>query len=199
MPQNAYTDDLPLDLQMDMLVDGELPEPRRRALLASLDGQPGQWRTVALRFLQHQTEKQTVSALMAGGQLIPAIVAPRVARTGTSVIGRIGWRRLAAVAAGLLIAVTSALVTMVIVRPPGPLAPGAIATEFQTTLPADVVASDQSVQVSVPVVQADDNAPIFPVSVTDNHGPTRTTILVQPNGKDSYMLIPVNTSYTAVY
>jgi hypothetical protein len=198
MPQNAYTDDLPLDLQMDLLVDGELPEPRRRALLASLDGQPGQWRAVALRFLQHQTEKQTVSALMAGGQLIPATVAPQAARTGRSVIGRIGWRRLSAVAAGLLIAVTSALLTMVIVRPAEPLTAGAVG-EYQTTLPADVVASDQSVEVSMPVVRADDNAPIFPVSMPDNRGPTRTTILVRPNGKDSYMLIPVNTSYTAIY
>jgi hypothetical protein len=199
MPQNAYTDDLPLELQMDLLVDGELPEPRRRALLASLDDQPGQWRTVALRFLQHQTEKQTVAALMAGGTLVPAVDAAPVAAARRPIIGRIGWRRLSAAAAGLFIAATSAFLTMMVVRPAGPAVAQGISGEYQTTLPADVVASDQSVRVSVPVVQSDDNAPLFPVSVSDNPGPARTTILVQPNGKDSYVLIPVNTSYTVVY
>ncbi len=199
MPQNAYTDDLPLDLQMDLLVDGELPEPRRRALLASMDDQPGQWRTVALRFLQHQTEEQTVAALMAGGTLVPAAAAVPMAATRRPVIGRIGWRRLSAVAAGLFIAAASALLTMVVVRPPEPAIAGGMSGEYQTTLPSDVVASDQSLRVSMPVLQTDDNAPLFPVSVSDNPGPARTTILVQPNGKDSYVLIPVNTSYVAVY
>jgi hypothetical protein len=198
MPQNAYIDELPLDLQLDLLVDGELAEPRRRALLAALDGQPGRWRAVGLRFLQHQTEKQTVGALMAGGRLVPVADAAPAAAARGPIIGRIGWRRITTVAAGLLIAASSALVTLVAVRPSG--TPSAAPTaEFHATLPAELVESDRAVPVSVPVVTAGENAAIFPVSSGENRRSARTTILVQPDGNDGYMVIPVNLSRTQVY
>jgi anti-sigma factor RsiW len=197
MPQNAYRDDLPLDLQLDLLVDGELPEQRRRALLAALDGQPDQWRAVALRFLQHQTEEQTVHALMAGGNLVPAELTPG-RRERPSVIGRMGWRRLTAVAAGLVIAASSALVTLVVVRSSGPSAGVDMAREFHTALPADFVALDRPVPVSVPVVPAGRNQDVFQVRTAGSQ-PGRTMMLVQPDGKDSFMVIPVSMSRAAVY
>ena len=197
MPKNAYFDDVPLDLQLDLLVDGELPEARRRTLLASLNGQPDGWRAVALRFLERQTEKQSVRALMAGGQLVPASIDLPETGARRSVLARIGWRRLTAVAAGLFIAASSALVTLVAVRSQGSSAePMRV---FPTKLPAEVVAAGTDVRVDVPVLPAALNGDVFQFNKSDNGRTTRNTILVQPDGRDGYMVIPVNTSVARVY
>jgi hypothetical protein len=196
MPQHSPADDLPLDLRLDLLVDGELPENPRRELLIALEHPPDQWRAVALRFLQRQTEKQSVHALMAGGNLIPVPLAPPVRRP---FIGRVGWYRITMTAAGLLIAVTSALVTLVAVRTPGVSPVVRSRAEFRTNLPADLVAADRAVPVSVQVVPAGDNPTLFPISSVDKPRPTKTTILVQPDGNGSYMVIPVSMSKTQVY
>lgn len=54
---NETRDDLQRDdgQWFDLLVDGELDEPRRRELLSRLDDQPGGWRRCALAFLEAQT------------------------------------------------------------------------------------------------------------------------------------------------
>ncbi len=196
MPQNAYTDDLPVELQLDLLVDGELAEARRRDLLVSLDERPAGWRALALRFLQQQTEKQSVRALMAGGKLVP-VENPQAHRP---IIGRIGWYRLTAVAAGLFIAAGTALVTLVVVKPLGVAPTPSLAAEFHTALPADVIASPSAVPVSVPVVPIGDNAMLLPTARPDNNGrASKDTILIQYDGKGGYMVIPVSTSKTPVY
>ncbi|MFO0956895.1 MAG: hypothetical protein U0800_05435 [Isosphaeraceae bacterium] len=43
------------DRTIDRLVDGELADDERRALLASLEQAPGEWRRVALAFLEEQS------------------------------------------------------------------------------------------------------------------------------------------------
>ena len=48
---------------LDLLVDGELPEPERRELLLSLDQVPGGWRSCALAFLEAQCWKQTCGTI----------------------------------------------------------------------------------------------------------------------------------------
>lgn len=199
MAANAYTDadDLPRELQVDLLVDGELPEARRRTLLASLDQEPGQWRTVALRFLQQQTEKESVRALMAGGRVVPEAVAIAPARDRRAVIGRVGWQWMSAVAAGLLIAAISATITLLVVRPPGGATAGPVA-EFKMALPGDLVASDRAIPVSVPMVRAADSATIFPTS-NEMRNPGKTTVVVQPDGNGGYMVIPVNMSKATIY
>ena len=208
MPQYACSDDAarpddtPLDLRLDLLVDGELPEPRRRELLRSLDRRPAAWRTLALRFLQHQTEKQSVRALMAGGSLVPVDIAPPSARARRPIIGRVGWLRITGVAAGLLIAFTSALVTLLLVRTGGVGGGGPISpahAEFHTALPGDLLASDRALPVSVSVVPAADNTPIFPGTSYDNRRASKTTVLVQPDGNGGYMVIPVSMSKATVY
>ncbi len=50
--------------QFDLLVDGELGEEDRRALLGRLDGQPGGWRRCALAFLEAQAWKREFAALL---------------------------------------------------------------------------------------------------------------------------------------
>ena len=203
MPRNAYLDarsgDTPPDLQLDLLVDGELPEHPRRELLASFDRQPAQWRILALRFLQRQTEKQSVRALMAGGSLLPVAIAPPAPPARRPIIGRVGWRRITAVAAGLLIAVSSALVTFVAVRPAATGTASPAHAEFQTALPGDLLASDRPVPVSVSVVPAAADASIFPSGNADNRRAAKTTVLVQPDGSGGYMVIPVSLSKATVY
>ena len=78
---------MPRDLQLDLLVDAELPERDRRALLAALDRDPSgaAWRELAMRFLQRQVEKEAVTQLMGGGRLVPAeVVEPAAARKGAA-------------------------------------------------------------------------------------------------------------------
>jgi hypothetical protein len=48
---------------LDVLVDGELPEPERRDLLLKLEQAPGGWRACALAFLESQSLKQTCGAI----------------------------------------------------------------------------------------------------------------------------------------
>ena len=50
---------------LDLLVDGELPEPDRRDLLLRLDRMPGAWRACALAFLEAQCLKQACGAIAA--------------------------------------------------------------------------------------------------------------------------------------
>ena len=49
------------DLPFDRLVDGELGERERRELLVRLDSEPGGWRRCALRFLESQCWKESLS------------------------------------------------------------------------------------------------------------------------------------------
>ncbi len=73
------------DLAMDMLVDDELPEDRRRALLESIERNPGAWRTLSLHFLARQVERRAVRDML---------TARPAARPAT--IYRIDWLRVAA-------------------------------------------------------------------------------------------------------
>ena len=202
MPMNAYLhpDDLPVDLQLDLLADGELPEAQRRELLERMDRAPAQWRGLAIRFLQQQTEKQSVRALMAGGRVVPVEVASPPPRR--AVLGRVGWYRLSAVAAGLLIALGSALVTLMVVQHPPTTTPtmaARSAAEFPTNLPADMLGSPAAVSVSVPVVPAPDSPSIFPAVAHDSNRPSKTSYILQSDGKGGVMVIPVSMSKSPVY
>jgi hypothetical protein len=54
------------DRLIDRLVDGELPEDTRRALLARLDAVPDGWRRCALAFLEAQAWRETFVPVAAG-------------------------------------------------------------------------------------------------------------------------------------
>ncbi len=60
--------------RLDLLVDGELSEEDRRALLRLLDREPGGWRRCALAFLEAQAWKRELPALLdsSGGEPGPA-------------------------------------------------------------------------------------------------------------------------------
>ena len=196
LPQREPAGQLPLDLQMDLLIDNELPEEGRRAVLQALDREPGEngrrWRELALRFLQHQTERQGVRQLMAGGNLLPAQV---ISQKNMPVIGWVGTRRILATAAGLLIAATSALVTLYLVRPPH-----VTSHELSVNIPAEAVGFDQSVTVPVPLVKAPDGPQaLFPVNDVDLSRESRQSWILQSDGKGGAVIVPVNTGKATVY
>jgi hypothetical protein len=205
MAAHAYREsasgDLPLELTLDLLVDGELPDEQRRALLLAIDhgrAPDSSWKTVALRFLQRQTEHQSVRQLMAGGKVVPVDLAPRLPDR-RHVLGRIRPLPLMAAAAGLLIAATSALVTFYAVRPSARTAVSPDLTEFRALIPRDVISADEAVPVTVPMVRNAGNAMVFPVSSAGDSEMTKKAVIIQSDGRDGFIMIPVSTSKTKVY
>lgn len=68
----------PDDAVWDRLVDGELPDDERRALIASLDDRPDGWRRCALAFLESQALREGLRAYVAvpATGLAPATIPP---------------------------------------------------------------------------------------------------------------------------
>lgn len=66
---------------MDLLVDGELDEARRRELLARLDERPGAWRRLALAFLEAQCWRREMHEIARPVQA-PSPHAPSPSRRG---------------------------------------------------------------------------------------------------------------------
>lgn len=205
MAANAYresaSDNSPLDFRLDMLVDGELPEEQRRELLLTIDRQGdthGSWRSVALRFLQRQTEQQAVRQLMDGGTVVPVEFVPELTAR-RSVLGRIRPWPVMAAAAGLLIAIASATITFYAVRTPGRVSGTPAVAEFRAMIPREVISSDEALPVSVPMVRNFDNAMVFPVSNESDTEETRKSVIIQSDGRNGFIMIPVSTSKTKVY
>ncbi|MGQ9574484.1 MAG: anti-sigma factor family protein [Thermoguttaceae bacterium] len=88
---------------LDLLVDGELPEPQRRELLARLDQLPGGWRACAMAFLEAQCLREALSGVCEQRGTAPAVRPVSAARTRPRWLLR-GFPTLLAVAATFLIA-----------------------------------------------------------------------------------------------
>ena len=85
------------DEVLDRLVDGELPDAERRALLLSIDQRPDEWRRCALAFLEAQTWKEVLGDA----------VKQRPGETATIIQPNkkaFAWRTYLAVAASFLVA-----------------------------------------------------------------------------------------------
>jgi hypothetical protein len=186
MKMIEYESDMPLELRLDLLVDGELGEHQRAELLRLLDREPERWRELAVRFLQQQTEKQSVRKLMAGGNVVPEQALPKKGR----VIGHVGMRRFTATAAGLLIAAGSVLLTMVVMRTP------AQAEELHTTLPVEATALELPVPVTVPLVRTASEPQYIPAAQNRS---TRNSVVLQSDGNGGAIVIPVSTVKAPIY
>lgn len=83
------------DRTLEALVDGELSEPERAAVLGELDHSPDGWRRLALTFLADQTLKQTFAPTTQRAVVLspPRLVMSRVAKP------RAAWRSWAPMAA----------------------------------------------------------------------------------------------------
>ncbi len=92
------------DILFDRLVDGELSDAERQALLESLDERPREWRRCALAFLEAQSwreEMRRVAAKPQAALTVAKTVAPNVPAKRTTMRAAAQWL---AVAAGLLVA-----------------------------------------------------------------------------------------------
>ena len=98
---NPTGDDL--TLAIDRLVDGDCPEPDRRALLLRLESEPDGWRRCALAFL----EDQAIRSALGGPALSVAPEQPAIPRQIAPVKSTVLVHRLA-VAAGLIAATFAA-------------------------------------------------------------------------------------------
>jgi hypothetical protein len=191
-----------------------LPEAQRRRLLWQLEQGPagGEWRALALRFLQRQVEKESVRQLMDGGSLVPVDFLGNAAamKGGTRAFPRrlLGWvsaPAARATAAGLLIAATSAMVTMYAMKssplPAGSEGASAGATaEFHGNLPGDLLGVSDNVAVTVPVVAGGNGAAnLFPASTADGPVLVRRSVVIEPDGSGNAVVIPVNTMRMKVY
>lgn len=199
---------LPLDLQLDLLVDEELPEDVRAALLARLDSEPGRWRELSIRFLQRQVERRSVRQLMDGGRVLPV----DFEATMREEVGRLyrfpGLRwatapRLIGVAAGLLIATTSVLVTVQVMgrQQRIPTMVSTASDTIQTDLPGQSVGLERPLAVEVPVVNGlreDGRSWQFLGTASDKPMPRRN-VVIQSDGSGNAVAIPVNTMPLHVY
>ena len=97
-------DEFRLDEQrvLDRLVDGELSADERRALLASLDDEPGAWRRCALAFLEAQSWRWQLSRLAA--EPLVCKTSAEVAVASQARGRRRFWELGLAIAASLLVA-----------------------------------------------------------------------------------------------
>jgi hypothetical protein len=90
---------------LDRLVDGELSQADRRALLAALDDEPGAWRRCALAFLESQSWRWQLAQVASEPLVAQAISASGATPlTGAGVKRRNGFGAWLAIAAGLLVA-----------------------------------------------------------------------------------------------
>ncbi len=88
---------------LDRLVDGELSQADRRALLAALEDEPGAWRRCALAFLESQTWRWQL-AQVASEPLLAQAVSSGGAAPPSGAVRRDGFGAWLAIAAGLLVA-----------------------------------------------------------------------------------------------
>jgi hypothetical protein len=192
-------DEMPVELKLEMLVDAELPEVERRELLLALDREPGRWRELSMRFLERQVEKQAARQWIGTAAISPPI--PEIAGNHpfpTSVPAR---NYLRSIAAGLLVAAVSAVVTIYAVRQPtgAEAGNGAVLTEtagpIATDIPGAVLGSSQSLRVSVPVTNVlNVDQPFFPKQQAqpgDDLGSKRS-VVIQADASGNPVAIPVN-------
>jgi len=78
-PKNSNPPITEDDQLFDLLVDGQLDEPRRRELLTGLDDRPGGWRRCALAFLEAQSWREAMDAFAHPRAAVPAAAPPQAA------------------------------------------------------------------------------------------------------------------------
>jgi len=103
------SDDARLARGLDLLVDGQLDEAQRRALLSSLEERPDGWRRCALAFLEAQCWQEALgSGATAARQAAPQGAVPQVGAMGPSEWVRARrWQRLITGWPGTLLAMAA--------------------------------------------------------------------------------------------
>ena len=185
---------MPLELRLDLLVDAELPEKDRRELLLSLDKEPRKWRDLSIRFLERQVEKQSVREVMSQTAVQPASL-------GRSEVSNFRFpvfvhRYGRAIAAGLLVAIVSAVITLYGVNR-GTRSTN-IAGNVNASIPGGLI-SDGAWSVSVPMANVQNvSQSFFPPENLSGGGSQaesrmRRSVVIQPDGSGNAVVIPVKT------
>ena len=193
--QKKMEEPLPLDLQLDLLVDEELPETERKALLRSLDARPETWRELSIRFLQRQVERRSSQQLIEGGALVVHDAVPPVYRFPGALRTLLTRGRLSAIAASLIIAAGSAGLTWYALRNQSTVTP----TEMAVTtvnLPGNAFGMEKPMAVEVPVVsrhESTGNSLFMQSAGEDPAAPSRRSLVIQPDGNGNAIVVPVNT------
>ena len=189
---------MPVDLQLDLLIDSELPETDRKNLLLHMDREPGLWRDLSIRFLQRQVERETARGMSAG-----SLVSEHETRDAIVYRFPSGILRWTAVAAGLILIAATSTVTWYIANNTiagnanNPVASAGNNELFVAAMPANVMGTDKSVEMKVPVVRSSNESTggsLFMTSeAEDPASPPRRSLVIQPDGNGNAVIIPVNT------
>jgi len=188
---------LPIDEQLDLLVDEELPEQQRQALLLWLDANPQRWRDLSIRFLQRQVENKAIRDLLATKTSVNASTCvteepreePRMVMRGFDA-------RYFATAAGLLFMAFSAFLFVRFAGKTAVETPyagrGGSGSEVVTApLPGSLWNVKGTQNVQVPVTSTDTPV-LFPAGGGTLHQQTqRRTVIITPDGSHNALIIPV--------
>lgn len=175
------------DLQLDLLVDDELPETQRAALLSNLG--PQGWRELAIRFLQRQVEHKSVRQLVSPPMAEPAPALP---------FPRQQWR-LWRIAAALIVSAGAVGLLAYGLRGGGGSSSNVASTPGNSgpvavALPASVLGTkDPGVRLNVPVLASANgvSSEMF-IPSERSETPTRRTLVIMPSDRDSAVVVPVN-------
>lgn len=186
-PHHTQTPHVDLDMELDLLVDNELPDDQRKHVLRAIDKQhPDQWRTLALRFLERQAERAAVQNLMGNAPAAPAPV-HRLAPAFRPSALRIA-------AALLLTAGVAASVGHYMGREQaaGPGGPVVAMDTITTSIPSTVLGSDQgqSIEVTVPLVGSL-AAPELPAAGDGASDRAVRHVMIVPNGRNEAVVFNV--------
>ena len=200
MSEKMNEEMMPLELQLDLLVDEELPEERRAAVLREMERAPGTWRKLAVRFLERQAERKAARQLIDGGSLVLREPEAGVYKF-PGAMGRFLTRgRMLAVAASLLVGAASASITWYVAGrgEAGPVAGGAAGTAVATvSLPGKALGMDKEMSVEVPVVKSQNESTgdslFMWTPLEDANAPARRSLVIQPDGNGQAIVVPVNT------
>ncbi len=185
---------IPLELRLDLLVDAELPEKDRRELLLSLDREPRKWRDLSIRFLERQVEKQSVRDVMAQTSIQPPTARPGEIANFRFMLFAHRYGR--AIAAGLLVAAVSAVISIYAVN--RATRSESLAGTVNVSIPGGLI-TDGSWSVPVPVANVQNvGAPFFPpenlpVGGSQAESRMRRSVVIQPDGSGNAVVIPVKT------
>ena len=184
---DGLPDDLKLEMMLEMLVDDELPEGQRANLLRSLDSMPQQWRTLAIRFLERQTEHASVKEFIRRSSAASAAPAGIIYKFPAS-----KSRHAARIAAGLILLAGLSGVMVIMMARKQPTSTPIASNNEVVRMPGAMMGTVNNADVPVTLVNTKD-VPSSVLQGTLGNNSSRTVYIV-PHGPDRAVIVPVTTA-----
>ena len=183
------------DLQLDLLVDDELPETQRTQVLRAMDAAPGRWRALAIRFMQRQVERTAIRQVMGQNTL----QRDNAKTPGTLPFPAKAVHQFRMAAAFIVTAGLAAIIALYVqhrqgaatVDQPPQAASLSINVPSQPLTGSNVIEKDINLPVSVLPSQAPDLRRMVNDTPLQN-GESRH-VVIAPNGNNSAVIFPVTT------